>query len=37
VLSIPMHSGDLKTGTLRKLITAAGLSIEEFIEALEGR
>jgi predicted RNA binding protein YcfA (HicA-like mRNA interferase family) len=32
-LSVPMHS-EIDRGTLRKLITLAGLSIEEFLDLL---
>jgi predicted RNA binding protein YcfA (HicA-like mRNA interferase family) len=32
-LSVPQHK-ELSTGTLRKLIRAAGLSVEEFLERL---
>ena len=32
-LSIPMHS-EIDRGTLRKLISLAGLSIEEFMDLL---
>lgn len=31
---IPRHNKDLKTGTLRKIISQSGLSIEEFIKLL---
>jgi predicted RNA binding protein YcfA (HicA-like mRNA interferase family) len=34
VLSIPLH-GELKSGTLRKLISLAGLTKEEFIRLLK--
>jgi predicted RNA binding protein YcfA (HicA-like mRNA interferase family) len=35
LLSVPVHSGqNLKTGTLRSLISDAGLSVEGFIELL---
>jgi predicted RNA binding protein YcfA (HicA-like mRNA interferase family) len=33
-VTIPMHSGDLKRGTLRAIIGQAGLSVAEFIELL---
>lgn len=32
-LSVPQHK-ELSTGTLRKLIKAAGLAVEEFLELL---
>lgn len=36
VLSVPVHKGKaLKRGTLRGLINAAGITIEEFCELLE--
>lgn len=31
---IPWHNKDLKTGTLRKIISQSGLSVEEFIQLL---
>jgi predicted RNA binding protein YcfA (HicA-like mRNA interferase family) len=35
VLSVPVHgSGSLKRGTLRGLIRASGLSVEQFVELL---
>jgi len=34
-VTVPPHSGtDLKRGTLRAIITQAGLTVEEFIELL---
>jgi predicted RNA binding protein YcfA (HicA-like mRNA interferase family) len=33
-LTIPIHSGDLKRGTLRGIIAQAGLTVEEFIKLL---
>lgn len=36
VLSVPVHAGkDLPPGTLRSLIRAAGLTVEQFLEALQ--
>lgn len=36
ILSIPVHGNDnLKPGTLRSLIKAAGIRVEEFCEALD--
>ena len=29
---VPWHSKDLRTGTLRKIISCSGLAIEEFLE-----
>ncbi len=35
VLSVPSHAGkDLKKGTLRSLIRDAGITVQEFIDAL---
>jgi predicted RNA binding protein YcfA (HicA-like mRNA interferase family) len=35
VLTVPVHAAkNLKTGTLRALIRAAGISVERFIEVL---
>ena len=34
-VTVPIHSGDIPKGTLRRIITQAGLSIEEFIELLD--
>lgn len=35
VLSVPVHAGEiLKPGTLRGLISASGLTVEQFIELL---
>ena len=31
---IPMHSGDLKLGTLRGIVSDMGLSVEEFLKLL---
>ena len=33
ILSVPMHS-EIDRGTLRKLISLAGLSVEEFLDLL---
>jgi len=34
LLSVPVHSGQtLKAGTLRSLIRAAGITLEEFVQA----
>jgi predicted RNA binding protein YcfA (HicA-like mRNA interferase family) len=33
-LTVPIHSGDLKRGTLRAIIAQAGLTVEEFIKLL---
>ena len=33
ILSVPMHS-EIDRGTLRKLISLAGLSVEEFLDFL---
>lgn len=33
-VTVPVHSGDLKSGTLRRIIKDAGLTIEEFRELL---
>lgn len=36
ILTVPVHgSKPLKPGTLRKLIRAAGITVEEFIDALD--
>jgi predicted RNA binding protein YcfA (HicA-like mRNA interferase family) len=29
-VTLPLHSGDIKTGTLRRIIKDAGLTIDEF-------
>jgi predicted RNA binding protein YcfA (HicA-like mRNA interferase family) len=35
ILTVPVHKGQsLKPGTLRSLIRAAGITVEQFIEAL---
>ena len=31
---VPMHRGDLPTGTLRTIIKQAGLSVREFLDLL---
>jgi predicted RNA binding protein YcfA (HicA-like mRNA interferase family) len=33
-ITVPVHSGDLKRGTLRGIIAQAGLTVEEFIALL---
>jgi predicted RNA binding protein YcfA (HicA-like mRNA interferase family) len=33
-ITVPMHSGDLKPGTLRRIVKDAGLTIEDFRELL---
>jgi predicted RNA binding protein YcfA (HicA-like mRNA interferase family) len=33
-LTVPIHIGDLKRGTLRGIIAQAGLTVEEFIKLL---
>jgi predicted RNA binding protein YcfA (HicA-like mRNA interferase family) len=33
-VTVPDHPGDLKTGTLRRIIKDAGLSVDEFIRFL---
>jgi predicted RNA binding protein YcfA (HicA-like mRNA interferase family) len=33
-LTVSVHSGDLKRGTLRAIVAQAGLTVEEFIELL---
>ena len=33
-LSIPMSRGDVKAGTLHSLVEAAGITVEEFLDAL---
>jgi predicted RNA binding protein YcfA (HicA-like mRNA interferase family) len=33
-VTLAIHSGDLKRGTLRGIIAQAGLSVEEFLELL---
>ena len=34
---VPVHRGDLKTGTLRGLISDMGITVERFIDALSGK
>jgi predicted RNA binding protein YcfA (HicA-like mRNA interferase family) len=37
LLTVPVHAGEiLKPGTLRSLIANAGLTVERFIELLDG-
>ena len=33
-VTVPVHSGDLKKGTVRSIVEQAGFTIEEFIELL---
>lgn len=33
-ITIPVHSGDLKRGTLRAIVAQAGLTVEEFLALL---
>jgi predicted RNA binding protein YcfA (HicA-like mRNA interferase family) len=33
-VTVPVHSGDLKRGTLRAIITQTGLLVEEFLKFL---
>jgi len=33
-VTVPMHGGDMKRGTLRAIIGQAGLSVSEFIALL---
>ena len=33
-VTVPEHAGDMKTGTLRRIIKDAGFSVEEFRKAL---
>jgi predicted RNA binding protein YcfA (HicA-like mRNA interferase family) len=33
-ITVPVHSGDLKRGTLRAIIAQAGYTVEEFIALL---
>jgi predicted RNA binding protein YcfA (HicA-like mRNA interferase family) len=33
-VTIPMHSGDIRRGTLRSIISQAGLTVAEFIDLL---
>ncbi len=33
-ITIPLHSGDLKTGTMRVIVKQSGLSVERFRELL---
>jgi predicted RNA binding protein YcfA (HicA-like mRNA interferase family) len=34
---VPMHRGDLRTGTLRGLISDMGITVDRFLEVLSGR
>jgi predicted RNA binding protein YcfA (HicA-like mRNA interferase family) len=31
-ITVPMHTGDLKRGTLRGIIAQAGMTVEEFLK-----
>lgn len=33
-ITVPMHSGDMKSGTLRRIVKDAGLTVEGFRELL---
>jgi predicted RNA binding protein YcfA (HicA-like mRNA interferase family) len=33
-VTVPIHSGDMPKGTLRRIIKQAGLTVEEFLELL---
>jgi predicted RNA binding protein YcfA (HicA-like mRNA interferase family) len=33
-VTVPVHSGDMKRGTLRAIIAQAGLTVEEFMDLL---
>ena len=33
-VTVPMHTGDMKRGTLRAIVSQAGLSVSEFIALL---
>jgi predicted RNA binding protein YcfA (HicA-like mRNA interferase family) len=33
-VTVPIHSGDLKRGTLRGIVAQAGLTVTEFLELL---
>gem|GEM_PF-4466742 len=33
----PMHAKDIPVGTLRSIIRAAGVTTQEFLDALDGR
>lgn len=33
-ITVPSHPGDIKMGTLRRIIKDAGLTIEQFIELI---
>lgn len=33
-VTVPVHSGDLKKGTVRSIIEQAGFTVEEFIQLL---
>jgi len=33
-VTVPMHPGDIKSGTLRRIVRDAGLTVEEFRELL---
>ena len=33
-VTVPVHAGDLKRGTLRAIIAQAGMTVEEFLQLL---
>lgn len=33
-VTVPMHAGDLRRGTLRSIVREAGLSVDEFVRLL---
>jgi predicted RNA binding protein YcfA (HicA-like mRNA interferase family) len=33
-ITVPMHAGDMKSGTLRRIIKGAGLTVDEFRDLL---
>ena len=33
-VTVPMHAGDLKRGTLRSIVRSTGLGVEEFVQLL---
>ncbi|HOT93486.1 MAG TPA: type II toxin-antitoxin system HicA family toxin [Anaerolineae bacterium] len=35
LVTMPVHSGDLNTGTLRSIIRQAGMTVEEFLMLLK--
>ena len=36
-VSVPIHTGDVPKGTLRQILRDADLSVERFVELLEGK